>query len=185
MTLFSGVTYVLFCFVFVSMLSLEPRPFVQSSFNMQACPDSHTCFFLFTFYFSVYLEMSLFRSIFLVPFPLSLCTEITSYVLSFPGGVFLTCDYGLDFYISLCENPFFFFKAIYQSIKLVGVTGASFSGFTMDNFLCASIFPHPQLAIMCGTERFGKLVGFDRYNRYNNIFVRDGQLNYCKRENKL
>ena len=32
---FSGVTFVLFCFVFVFMLlSLKPQPFVQSSFNM-------------------------------------------------------------------------------------------------------------------------------------------------------
>ena len=36
MTSFSGVTFVLFCFVFVFMLSLKPRPIVQSSFDMQA-----------------------------------------------------------------------------------------------------------------------------------------------------
>ena len=36
MASFSGVLLVLFCFVFVSMLSLKPRPFVQSSFDMQA-----------------------------------------------------------------------------------------------------------------------------------------------------
>ena len=37
MASFSGVTFVLFCFVFVFMLSsLKPRPFVQSSFDMQA-----------------------------------------------------------------------------------------------------------------------------------------------------
>ena len=36
MAFFSGVTFVLFWFVFVSMLSLKPRPFVQSSFDMQA-----------------------------------------------------------------------------------------------------------------------------------------------------
>ena len=36
MTSFSDVTFVLFCFVFVFMLSLKPRPFVQSSFDMQA-----------------------------------------------------------------------------------------------------------------------------------------------------
>ena len=36
MTSFFGVTFVLFCFVFVCMLSLKPRPFVQSSFDMQA-----------------------------------------------------------------------------------------------------------------------------------------------------
>ena len=35
-TSFSGVTFVLFCHVFVFMLSLKPRPFFQSSFDMQA-----------------------------------------------------------------------------------------------------------------------------------------------------
>ena len=33
MTSFSGVRYVLFCFLFVFMLSLNPRPFVESSFD--------------------------------------------------------------------------------------------------------------------------------------------------------
>ena len=33
---FSGVASVLFCFVFFFMLSLKPRPFVQSFFDMQA-----------------------------------------------------------------------------------------------------------------------------------------------------
>ena len=36
MTSSSGVTFVLFCFVFVFTISLKPRPFVQSSFDMQA-----------------------------------------------------------------------------------------------------------------------------------------------------
>ena len=36
MTSFSGVTFVFFCFVFVFMLSLKPRSFVQSLFDMQA-----------------------------------------------------------------------------------------------------------------------------------------------------
>ena len=37
MTSFSGViTFVLFYFVFVFMISLKPRPFVQSSFDVQA-----------------------------------------------------------------------------------------------------------------------------------------------------
>ena len=35
-TSFSGVTFVLFCLVFVVMLSLKPPPFVQSSFDVQA-----------------------------------------------------------------------------------------------------------------------------------------------------
>ena len=36
MTSFSGVAFVLFYFVFVFMLSLKPRPFVQWSFGMKA-----------------------------------------------------------------------------------------------------------------------------------------------------
>ena len=36
MASFFGVTLVFFCFVFVFMLSLKPRPFVQSSLDMQA-----------------------------------------------------------------------------------------------------------------------------------------------------
>ena len=69
-----------FVFVFV-LSSLKPRPF--PSFNRPSIRrlDSHTCFFFF-FPF-VYLEISLFPSIFVL-FPLSLCCiESTSYVLSF------------------------------------------------------------------------------------------------------
>ena len=62
MTSFSGVTFVLFCFVFVFMFLLKPRRFVQSSFDMQAPLLPHI---LLSFFFSfVYLEMSLFPSIF-------------------------------------------------------------------------------------------------------------------------
>ena len=52
-------------------------------------------FFFLSFF--VYLEISLFPSIFLVSFPLSLCMESTSYVLSFRMVFFLPCDHGLDF----------------------------------------------------------------------------------------
>ena len=43
------------------MLSLKPRPFVQSSFDMQASRQSHV-FLSFSFFLFVYLEMSLFPS---------------------------------------------------------------------------------------------------------------------------
>ena len=39
MTSFSGVTFVLFCFVFVFMLSLKPWPFVRSFFDMDAAAE--------------------------------------------------------------------------------------------------------------------------------------------------
>ena len=46
----------------------------------------------------VCLKMPFFPTIFFLSFPLSLCLESTSYVLSFPdGGVLLSCDHGLDF----------------------------------------------------------------------------------------
>ena len=48
MASFSGVTFVVFCFVFVFMLSLKPRPFVQSSFNTYAgAPIIATSVFFF------------------------------------------------------------------------------------------------------------------------------------------
>ena len=116
MTSFSGVKFVLFCFVFVFILSLKPRPFVQSSFDILlllfvvvvccCCllllfltiicrrPNSHTCFFIFCF--TVYSEMSFFPSIFCTIAAFSLCEE---YVVRpfLPNGVFLPCDHGLDF----------------------------------------------------------------------------------------
>ena len=59
MTSLSGVTLVLFCFVFILMLSLKPQPFVRW-FSICWRPDSHKCFF-FPF---VYLGMSLFPRIY-------------------------------------------------------------------------------------------------------------------------
>ena len=44
MTSLSGVTLVLFCSVFILMLSLKPQPFVQW-FSICWRPDSHKCFF--------------------------------------------------------------------------------------------------------------------------------------------
>ena len=70
MTSFSGVTFVLFCFVFVSMLPLKPRLFVQSPFDMQAPRYSHT-----------HVDIAFSESFFL-PFPLSLCMgSILTYVV--------------------------------------------------------------------------------------------------------
>ena len=78
------------------MLSLKPRPFVQSSFDMQAPRWPHVLFFLFFFFPFVYLEMPLFPSIFCTIAALSLNGEYV--VRSFlPNGVFLPCDHGLDF----------------------------------------------------------------------------------------
>ena len=95
MTSFSGVTFDLFCFFFVFMLSLMPRPFVQSSFDMQegAPIATRVSFFLLPFF---YLDMSLFPSIFCTIAFFSLYKEYL--VRSFlPDGAFLPCDHGLGF----------------------------------------------------------------------------------------
>ena len=34
-------------------------------------------------------------------------------------------------------------------LKVVLVTGVTFSGFTMDQLLCASLFPHPLFLVVC------------------------------------
>ena len=83
---FSGVTFVLFCFVFVFLLSLKSWPFVELFFDTHAPRQSHAAslqlsvssFVLFCF---VSLEMSFFPSI-LVPLPFHLCMESTPYVFS-------------------------------------------------------------------------------------------------------
>ena len=71
MTSFSGVTFILFCFVFVFMLSLKPRPFVQPFFVLRyaGAPIATRVSFFFPF---VYLEMSLFPSMFCTIVVLSL-----------------------------------------------------------------------------------------------------------------
>ena len=83
------------------LFSLKRRP----SFNRPSiCRrfDSHTCFFLFfLFCFCLFGDVA-FSEYFFVPFPLSLCMESRSYVLSFrmvfkERSVFLPCDHGLDF----------------------------------------------------------------------------------------
>ena len=69
---FSGVTlFVLFCFVFVFLLSLKPRPFVRSFFDIMH-PDNHTqlseSFFCLYFFFFCFCGAVFFPSIF-VPLP--------------------------------------------------------------------------------------------------------------------
>ena len=92
MAFFSGVTFVSFCFDFVSMLSLKPRSFVQSA-PICRRPDSQTCFFLFFF---VYVGDVAFFEYFCTISAFSLYGE---YVVRsfFPNDVFLPCDHGLDF----------------------------------------------------------------------------------------
>ena len=81
------------------MLSLKPRPFVKSSFDMQA-PLSYTCFvFVFVFGDVAFSEYILYHFRFLF------CMESTSYVLFFRIIVFFyLVTTGWIFDISLCEN---------------------------------------------------------------------------------
>ena len=109
---FSGVTFVLFCFVFVFFLSLKPRPLVQSLFVLRyACTPTATRSYLTTlcvlfrlcfFLLFVSLEISLFPSMF-VPLPFSLCMEST-YVFSFRMAFFYLVTTGWSFYTSLHES---------------------------------------------------------------------------------
>ena len=103
---FSGVTFVLFCFVSVFLLSLKPRPFVQSFFVLRyACAPTATRSYLTTVcvlfvvvvvVVFVSLDMSLFPSIFV---PLPFFSLYGEYAVRFPlpNGVFLPCDHWLDF----------------------------------------------------------------------------------------
>ena len=91
---FSGVvTFVLFCFVF------RPYAFVEAVALCSAVLRYAAYVFIFLSFF-----LSLFPSFFFVPFPLSLCIESTSYVLSFRMVFFYLMTTGWVFYISLCEN---------------------------------------------------------------------------------
>ena len=98
MTSFSGVTFVLFCFVFVFMLSLKPRPLVQSSLDTQV-PRVATRVFSVFFPLLFIWRCRFFRVLF-VRFPLSLCMESTSYVLSFRMVCFYLVTTGWIFYIN-------------------------------------------------------------------------------------
>ena len=113
---FSGVRFlvisVLFCFVFVFLLSsLNPPLFVQSFFDMYASRQLHalintwwltTVHVLFTFLYFLYLWRC--------RFSLVLCTIHCrfllhgDYLVHFPSGwcFLLPCDHGLDSDINLC-----------------------------------------------------------------------------------
>ena len=100
MSPFSGVTFVLFCFVFVFMLSLKPWPFVQSLFVLRSSicmvPEGHTRFFLFLFFSFFFFRGVSFSEYFCTVTVFSVYGE---YVVRFPlpDGVFLPCNHRLDF----------------------------------------------------------------------------------------
>ena len=76
---FSGITFVLFCFIYVFLLSSKPRSIVLRYVFFVFSEHLYNCCFLL------------------------LSGEYTLYAF-LPDGVFLPCDHGLDFDISLCES---------------------------------------------------------------------------------
>ena len=97
---FSGVAFVLFCFVLVFLLSLKPRPFAQSFFDIHAPRHPHAVtqqlsasFFVFVSSFFLFLwGYRFFPSIF-VSLPFLFCME----GISLPDSVFVPFDHELDF----------------------------------------------------------------------------------------
>ena len=100
MTFFTGVTFVLFCFIFVFMLLLKPRPFVQSSFDMQAPRQPH----VILVFFILFIWRCRFFRVFVVPLSFSFCIVSTSYILFFWMVIFFLVTTGWIFDTSLCEN---------------------------------------------------------------------------------
>ena len=94
MTSFSGVTFVLFCFVFVLMLSL--RPALRSIVLRYTGATIATRVIFLSFFPFVYLEMSLFPIFFCAVTVFSFY-EITSYVLSFRMVIFYLVTTGWIF----------------------------------------------------------------------------------------
>ena len=89
MTSFSGVTFVLFCFVFRFYAFVEAAALRSIVLRYAGAPIATRVFFCF-------LEMPLFPRIFCTISTFSLYGEYV--VHSFlPNGVFLPCDHGLDF----------------------------------------------------------------------------------------
>ena len=70
------------------------QSFVLPRYNAGAPTATHVSSF-----FPLFLEMSLFSSIF-VPLPFSLCIGEYLARFSLPDVVFLPCDHGLDFFTS-------------------------------------------------------------------------------------
>ena len=86
----SGVTFVLFCFVFILYAFVEAAALRSIVLRYAGAPIATRVFFCFFW-------RCRFLRVFFVPFPLSLCMESTSYVLSSRMMVFFQlCDHGLD-----------------------------------------------------------------------------------------
>ena len=89
-----NVTFVLVCFVFRLYAFVEAAALRSIVLRYTGVPiATRVSFFLFFLSFLFIWRRRFFR----VFFPLSLCTESTSYVLSFRMVFFLSGDHGLNF----------------------------------------------------------------------------------------
>ena len=96
MTPFSGVTFVLFCFVFVFLYAFVEAAALRSIVLRYAgAPIAARVFFLLFFPFCLFGDVA-FPEYFLYHCRF-LSMESTSCIFFLPDGVFLPCDHGLDF----------------------------------------------------------------------------------------
>ena len=106
---FSGITFVLFCFVFVFLLFVEAAAVRSIGLRSSIpCAPTATRIYLTTICvlfssFFIHLEISLFPST-SVLLPLSLCIESTWYVFPSQMVFFYILTTGWIFYIILCKN---------------------------------------------------------------------------------
>ena len=95
MAFFSGVTFVLFCFVFRLYAFAEAATLRSIVLRYAGVPIAAR---VSLFYFFPFLLLFIWRCrFFRAFFSLFLSMESTSYVLSFRVVFFLPCDHGLDF----------------------------------------------------------------------------------------
>ena len=117
MTSFSGVTFVLFCFLFRLYALVEAGALRSILLRNVGAPIATRVFFPLLFIW----ECRFFR-VFHVPFPLSLCMEGTSYVLSFRMVFFYLVTTGWIFDISLFKSsinqPINQLDWIYREVEL-------------------------------------------------------------------
>ena len=143
------------------MLLLKSRPFVQSSFDMLGAPIASR--------FVLFFYKSLFPSIFCTIFRFLFVWTIEYVVRSFlPHGVFLSCDHGLIFYISLGEI------SINQSINQSIINQSIFEIRKIVRRTCYSVLFSPIKAVTI-TNRvtaniiFNVLCTFNRQTRPHDV----------------
>ena len=133
------------------MLSFSSVTFVLFWFVTTVCVLFRFCFFLFLF-----LWRCRFFRVFFVPLPFYLCTESTSYVLSFRMVFFYLVTTGRIFNISLCENSTN--QSINQSNDLGfprsnGTLTLTLTTYRIDNRIPGIQYGWSALSAECGPNR--------------------------------